>query len=173
MKLDTERLEIIPLTLSQLLKYLKSDNSLESELGLEANPRFVPSELVEAITQTILPTVADEDNNYLFSTIWTIVLKEKNVMVGDLCFKGEPNGLGEIEIGYGIYESFQGNGYMTEAIKTISEWAFTQEGVDSIIAETDNDNIPSHRVLEKNGFQQDKSIEGMLWWRLNKKTFAE
>ncbi len=169
MNLDTQRLEIIPLTLNQILKYLKSDSSLESELGFNANPRIVPSELLEAITQTIIPAVADEDNNYLFSTIWTIVLKEKNVMVGDLCFKGEPNGLGKIEIGYGIYKSFQGNGYMTEAIKAISEWAFTQEGVDSIIAETDNDNVPSHRVLEKNGFQQYQNIEGMIWWKLDRK----
>jgi len=37
--------------------------------------------------------------------------------VADVCFQGEPNEIGEIEIGYGTYKQHQGKGYMTEAVK--------------------------------------------------------
>ena len=36
-------------------------------------------------------------------------------MIGDLCMVGEPNADGEIEIGYGTYEQFQGKGFMTKS----------------------------------------------------------
>lgn len=165
MRIDTPRLTIIPLTYNQLQLYLKADGLLETELGLELKPRIISLELAEAFEQDILPLVASSDN-YLFSTLWTIVLKELNVMVGDLCFKGKPNDMGEVEIGYGIYVQFRGKGYMSEAISAITQWVFEQDGVGAVIAETDSENISSHRVLEKCGFAQYNASSGMLWWRL-------
>ncbi len=167
MQIDTPRLTIMPLTYKQLQLYVRADGLLEAELGLEPKPRFIPSELAEAFEQDILPLVACSDN-YLFSTLWTIVLKEENVMVADFCFKGIPNDVGEIEIGYGTYDQFQGKGYMTEAINAITHWAFKQDGVRAVIAETDAANISSHRVLEKCGFTVYNNAGEMLWWRLNK-----
>ena len=169
MKIETKRLILIPLNYDQLIKYLKSDNSLESELGLALNKRVVPDVLVDAFTKTILPAVRVNEDKYLFSTLWTIVLKSENTMVGDLCFKGVPNNFGEIEIGYGTYESFQGKGYMSEAIHSISNWAFTQSGVNAIIAETESSNISSHKVLKNNGFYNYQTIDNIIWWRLDRK----
>lgn len=44
-------------------------------------------------------------------------------MIGDLCIVGEPNQEGEIEIGYGVYDEFQGRGFMTEIVAGIAIWA--------------------------------------------------
>lgn len=44
-------------------------------------------------------------------------------MVGDLCFVGAPNSVGEIEIGYGIYDMHAGLGFMTEAVGAMISWA--------------------------------------------------
>ena len=170
MQIDTPRLTIIPLTDNLLQLYIKADGLLEAELGLEPKPRFIPSELAEAFDVDILPLVACSDN-YLFSTIWTIVLKDENVMIGDLCFKGMPNCIGEIEIGYGTYDQFQGKGYMIEAINAITHWAFKQDGVRAVIAETDAANIPSHRVLEKCGFMKCKNVDTMISWSLITNSF--
>jgi len=102
--IETKRLILKPLTHPQLLKYLKLDNSLEMDLNLKTTSRAISAELREALEQTILPNVADTNKNYLFSTLWTVISKEENKMVGDLCFIGEPNTDGEIEIGYGTYD---------------------------------------------------------------------
>ena len=71
--------------------------------------------------------------------------------IGDLCFKGL-GADGVVEIGYGTYTGFEGNGYMTEAVIALVQWAARQPGVLCIEAETGEDNKASQRVLEKSGF---------------------
>lgn len=164
--LETERLLIIPLTYSQMLKYIASDNSLETELGLKPSARTIVPELKEALEETILPGVADPNRDYLYSTLWSIIDKSIQERVGDFCFKGEPNAEGEIEIGYGIDSAFQNKGYITEAISAAVNWARTQPVVQFITAETEKENVPSMRVMEKAGFTKFKETETMIWWHL-------
>jgi len=166
--IETERLLIKPLSYAQLLLYVKLDNSLEKSLGLQPHYRSLPGELKEALEQLILPQVEMLGEDILFSTLWTIIDKQKKLMVGDLCFKGEPNAPGEVEIGYGTYSAFQGKGFMTEAISAISHWALSQAEVQTILAETHKENISSHKTLSRNGFKEYKHVENMIWWRLNK-----
>ena len=83
-------------------------------------------------------------------SIWMIELKD-GTHIGELCFKGlDKNGIAEI--GYGINDKYQNNGYATEAVKAVLEWAFTDPKVTVIEVETDAGNIASKRVLEKCGF---------------------
>jgi [ribosomal protein S5]-alanine N-acetyltransferase len=164
--IETERLILKPLSYEQLIKYTKCDNSLEKELNLNETSRTISPELKEAFEQTILPNVADKTKNYLYSTLWTAILKTENKMVGDLCIFGEPNAEGEIEIGYGTYEEFQNKGLMTEIVRGIIEWVKSQPKVKSIIASTDKTNIASFKVLEKNGFEKTGETERLLNWKL-------
>lgn len=164
--IETNRLIIRPLTYNQLIKYLECDNSLEEELNLNTTSRTISPELKEAFEQTILPNVADETKNYLYSTLWTAISKTENKMIGDLCIVGEPNDKGEIEIGYGTYEAFQGKGYMTEIVGGIAEWAKKQTIVKSIIASTDKTNAASFKVLEKNNFSKNGESDDLFHWKL-------
>lgn len=150
--IESERLILKPLTHDQLVKYIRNDNSLERELKLNPTKKVISPELKEALEQTILPNVADTGKNHLFSTLWTIILKAESRMVGDLCFVGEPDANGEIEIGYGTYEDFRGKGYMKEAVACVIEWVKMQENVKSIFAQTAKDNPASFAVLEKKPF---------------------
>lgn len=164
--IETERLILKPLTYTQLVKYAQCDNTLEEELKLNKTFRTISPELKEALEQTFLPNVADKTKNYLYNTLWTAVSKAENIMIGDLCIVGEPNADGEIEIGYGTYEEFQGKGFMTEIVGGIIEWAKKQEIVKSIIASTDKTNIASFKVLEKNSFIKIGESETFLNWKL-------
>lgn len=164
--IETERLILRPLTYEQLIKYSKSDNSLEAELNLEKSPRSISPELLEALDYGILPNVADEQQNYLFSTLWTIILKESKKMVGDVCFKGEPNIDGEIEISYGTHFEFRRKGYMTEAVGEMLKWAKMQSNVMKILANTEKNNLSSQRVLRINGFSQINEADGIIYWEI-------
>mgnify|MGYP001191765629 FL=1 len=167
--IKTERLRIQPLTYDQLVKYAQLDGSLEKELNLNKTSRSISPDLKEALEQTILPAVADSNKNYLFSTLWTIISKSENKMVGDLCFYGEPNIGGEIEIGYGTYAEFEGKGYMTEAVRGIIGWAARQPNVKSIIAHSDHSNTASCKVLEKNNFVRVGDTDALITFKLNLK----
>ncbi|HUW05006.1 MAG TPA: GNAT family N-acetyltransferase [Williamwhitmania sp.] len=163
--LETERLLIIPLTYEQLVKYGQNDGSLEQELCLNISPRVISAELAEALEKAILPRVADTSRNYLYSTLWSVILKEKNQMVGDLCFMGEPNDMGEVEIGYGTYPAFRGKGYMAEAVGGMVGCAAEQPEVRAVVASTNKDNPASMAVLVKNGFVRTGETDSLIHWK--------
>lgn len=57
------------------------------------------------------------------------------------------------EIGYFIGEDFWGKGYMTEIIKEITKYTFSNFDIIRIYAEPFEDNKASRRALEKAGFK--------------------
>lgn len=164
--IETARLILKPLTYTQLVKYIAADGSLEKELQLNTVSRTITPDLKEALEQTILPNVADTSKDYLYNTLWSAIAKEKNQIIGDLCIIGEPNAAGEIEIGYGTYDVFQGKGYMTEIVQGIISWAKTQSLVKSIKASTEKTNAASFRVLEKNNFIKVGETDTEFKWKL-------
>lgn len=164
--IQTERLRLLPLTHDQLQQYLRADHSLEEALQVVPIDLVISPELKEAIEQAFLPNTANPEKNYLFCTLWTIILKAESRMVADLCIVDEPNENGEIEIGYGTYEADQGKGYMTEAVGGIIQWARQQPAVKTIVAGTDKTNIASYTILQKNGFVRSGETETGFTWRL-------
>ncbi|HMG14969.1 MAG TPA: GNAT family N-acetyltransferase [Saprospiraceae bacterium] len=164
--LETKRLVIIPLTFDQLVKYITNDNSLEHDLGLNDSCREISPDLKDALESTIMPNVANHDKDILYSTLWTMILKEEKKMVGDLCFVGEPNAEGEIEIGYGTYESYRNKGLMTEAVGAMIDWAKTQTNVKTMLASTEKENTASYSVLIKNHFTRLSESESLINWGL-------
>lgn len=163
--IESDRIILKPLTYNQLEKYIRNDNSLENELNLNPTSRTISPELKEALENTILPNVAETEKNYFFPTLWTVISKADNKIVGDICIIGEPNAEGEIEIGYGTYDEFQRKGFMTEAVKCILKWAETEPKVNSILASTSKTNIPSFTVLEKNNFINTCKTETLFNWQ--------
>jgi ribosomal-protein-alanine N-acetyltransferase len=164
--IQTKRLNIKPLTYDQMAKYVKADNSLEAELNVNKTTNIIVPKLKDALENTIFPNLADPKKNYLFSTLWTMIDTDLNEMVGDLCFVGQPNEQGEVEIGYGSYEAFRGKGYMVEAVGGMVGWAKTQAQVNAIIASTDKTNVASYTILQKNGFVKTGENDSLFHWRL-------
>lgn len=91
-------------------------------------------------------------NQWDWYAIWMIELKD-GTHVGELCFKGLSED-GSTEIGYGIAEEYQGKGYATEAVTSVVSWAFNQNGICRIEAETEESNSASINVLNKCGFKR-------------------
>jgi [ribosomal protein S5]-alanine N-acetyltransferase len=86
-----------------------------------------------------------------------IVLRESGrVMVGNVGFHGGPgvNAPGHdcaLEIGYGILPGHRRQGYATEAVTALLEWA-RREGIDHFVASVAPDNEPSLAIIHKLGF---------------------
>ncbi len=162
----TDRLTLVPLSLRQVYLYLDENFSLEKELGALNYPRKVPKELLDPINLVILPSLENPDRKNIYYTLWVMICRKSNQIVGDLCFKGPPNKFGEMELGYGTYPDFQKKGYMTNAITGLVEHIAKDREVKSVIAETNKDNLASIKTLKKANFIQFRETEKTVWWKI-------
>jgi len=165
--LETEKLKLIPLDAQNLRWSIEDRRKMEKNLGVKITDTELEKPVKKAM-RTSLKMVLENKKDYLWFTSWEIILKKENRIIGGLCFKGCPDEKGRVETGYGMQDEYRCKGYATEAVKELINWAFTQEKVLSVIAETEKDNLPSHRVLEKVGMEKYKENEKMFWWRINK-----
>ena len=136
----------IRITTSRLVLYPASDAQMKDLIANERDP-----ELQKAYSE-MLEGCIKEPENRLWYAAWFLELRdEPGLIVGDLCFKGAPKE-GSVEVGYGLREGFCKKGYMREALRAMTEWAFAQPGVRCVEAETGPDNFDSQKVLAVCGF---------------------
>lgn len=165
--LTTERLRIHPLDAGEFSAFLAGSGEMERLLGLKPSPERLDPESQAAMEWLALQMVVHPDE-FPWWTNWQIILQKENVAVGSLCFKGGPDDQGGVEVGYGLYSPFLNQGIMTEALAALTDWALKQNGVLYVMAESEKWNLPSHRVLEKNGFLlYNETEEFFYFWRKN------
>lgn len=162
--ITTDRLKMIPLKAENLGLLIKDQKQLESNLSLNESSSILSQELKQAMEVRLSKVLTDE-KNYFWCTNWIIVSKDINEIVGGIMIKGTPNDNGEVVIGYYTHFEHQGNGFMTEAVTNLKNWLLKQANVIYVIADTEKDNIGSHRVLEKTGAEMYKETEELFFWR--------
>ncbi len=165
MILETERLILIPLSLDQLKKAIDSRAEVALELGLNPKINNLDKNLVRVYNMKI-QNIERDPNNILFYTYWQIALRLEKRIIGQIGFKGIPNGLGQIEIGYGIEEGYRNKGFTTEAVIKIIEWVFSQDiiPVKYVTACTNKENIASQKVLLKAGMRITNEDDKYFFW---------
>lgn len=99
---------------------------------------------------------------------------DERILIGNGGFKGRPDAAGSVELGYSICRDYQNQGYATEAVFGLVFWAFQQDGVNRITAETLPELKASIRVLEKNNFvfQGEGSEPGIILYALTRERFV-
>jgi RimJ/RimL family protein N-acetyltransferase len=158
-KLQTSRLTLIPLNHQQLQVWQKSGRKdLEKILDLQHNPweleLFYEQETSTALREYWIPQTAKFPLDYYWYTNWEIILNSSSCSVGGLGLAGLPDNEGTTEIGYALDQKYRGLGIATEAVQALSDWAFQDQGLQLLRAETPGDNAGSQRVLIKNEFKK-------------------
>lgn len=92
---------------------------------------------------------------------------ELATVVGTCGFKTGPLTNGEIEIAYGTFPAFEGQGYATAAAAAMVDIARTSPLVTRVIAHTLPEPNASGRVLTRNGFRRHGEVmdpeDGLVW----------
>lgn len=83
-----------------------------------------------------------------------VTQKPEGNLIGMLGIGNKEEVDNEIEIAYFISEEHCNNGYMTEAVKGMTEWTFDNIRIEYLIAIVELNNIPSQKVVEKCGFHK-------------------
>lgn len=166
--LQTERLEITALSHEQLSLALYQPHRLAGQLGIKIDTDVFSEESRQAMMVKMARMTYVETSLHHWYTYFLIVLSEERRAVGVCGFKGAPTQAGAVEVGYAMHPGYRNHGYMTEAVRALVQWAFQQEGCQTVTAETLRDNYASQRVLQKAGLVLDRGGEIMLYWRIDK-----
>ena len=134
MMIETKRLRIYPAAREQMEAFIAAET--------DADLKTAYTEMLEGCLR--------HPDQWHWNAMWMIELRD-GTHIGDLCFKGL-GANGTVEIGYGVLEEYQGQGYAAEAVDAVVVWALDQPDVTRVEAETAPDNRASQRVLDKCGF---------------------
>lgn len=154
--LETERLLLVPYQLSYIEATLIGDDKLSEVSGYDVAEEWPGVEFF-----FYLPYVLEAVKEDRTKEKWThlVILKSENKIIGEVSAQGTPELTGEAELGYGIVETYAGNGYATEGAQAILEWLFSEE-IKSIRAKTYLYHKKSQNILKKLGFE--KTGEGIF-----------
>ena len=124
------------------------------------------------------PNTEEESKNYIQVVIshqqeqprrtysFALILKAEKSLIGCCSIHISDPANGEGWIGYVLNRRYWNYGYMTEAVKRVVDFGFSQLELHKIIATCGPDNVASARVLEKSGMQregylrEDKYVKG-------------
>nr|WP_225445435.1 GNAT family N-acetyltransferase [Paenibacillus arenosi] len=106
MKIHSERLELVPIDIvhshTPIFAYYMN------------NKKHIQLYIEQLIT----------DPDLLGWGVWLVISKDANEVIGDIGFKGKPV-KETVEVGYGFMPEARNNGYATESVKALVNWAFS------------------------------------------------
>ncbi|MEV5154794.1 GNAT family N-acetyltransferase [Streptomyces werraensis] len=97
--------------------------------------------------------------------MYVLVRREDDRAVGAMGFHGAPAD-GRVEIGYDLVVEARGNGYATEALRTLSAWALGQDAVHTVVAVVEETNVPSQKVVTRAGFTEVSRQDDRITYEL-------
>lgn len=157
MKLESNRLEIIPLNLHEMRIFIKSRGDYEKHANLAVTgvevPEFYREEIKEAI-QLEPESWTSKNKEYLFHTFWLMVLKKNKTIVGQFEFNGRPNPQGDVEIFFMVEVPYRRKGIATEAMVEILKWGCKTKLFRKVLIEADFRNKAAMASLQKLGFKK-------------------
>jgi [ribosomal protein S5]-alanine N-acetyltransferase len=148
----SERLRLVAATPTLVRAELEGGRGFAGLLGAVV-PESWPPEMLRDV-RPLFARVHEDHPNWTGWLDWYAIRCDTPtpVLCGSLGFKGPPDALGTVEIGYSILPEHQRRGLGTEMVEMLARWACAQPAVRFIEAETALENRGSIRVLERNQF---------------------
>lgn len=146
-ELETERLKLRALCADD------RDVIFKLRTNVQVN-RYIMREREKSLKQTdsfitrILTNVAENKSVY-----WVITSRENGKLLGTICLWNFAFDAMEAELGYELFPTHQGKGFMHEALQAVTRYGFDSLRLELISAYTHKENEASIRLLERNAFQ--------------------
>ena len=157
-EITTDRLRLIPLEYDYLEMLKDSRPEFENAMGLnESNLSFqgVYQDIRMEQLEFWLENAQSLDEDFRWHTNWELVDTSLNVSVGTASFFGSPNRKGEVILGYFIGDQHRRQGYMTEALSALTDWAIKFGKAKRVISFVESESAALDGLLKKCGFRKE------------------
>ncbi len=170
LRIETKRLLLLPISYQCMTSLLDGTQTELEKQGYLICDDWITLEVLQYldIIRSFMPPDMPPDGFFT----WAIIERGSKLVIGDVGFKGPPNEMGVIDIGYGIAPCARGKGYATEAVLAMMEWAFSQPGVRRISAECLDDNGASIHILQKAGMKEMIRDGNTIFWEIKREAFV-
>lgn len=157
LELTTPRLVLVAGTLEHVEAELQGRDALRSMLGATVPEDWPPGEYDRDAQEFFRGRLAGGGPAMVGWITWYGITRSpagaREALVAGAGFFGPPSE-GVVEIGYSVVPGARGAGYATEIVAALCTFAFSHDAVQTVIAHTTPDNVPSQRVLLKCGFTE-------------------
>jgi len=89
---------------------------------------------------------------------FAVSLASSGALIGDVALCAGPAASREAELGFTFATAHQGQGYATEAVGAVLQYAFAQLAMHRVSARTDARNLRAQRLLERLGFRREGEL---------------
>jgi RimJ/RimL family protein N-acetyltransferase len=145
--LTTPRLRLHPLSLAEM-QALLDGRAVNGQRWADGYP--LDGSLVAIAMQLDLAKRGTERGPFGH---YQVILRDEDLVIGDIGFHAPPDDLGEVSVGFGIVPAARRRGYAAEALRALLAWALRRPEVRSVHADTDLVNLASQRVLLSAGMR--------------------
>ena len=141
--------------------------AVASGVGDNGHPWAAGYPLGSSLLRAELKLAADAHERPLgrFGT-YQVVRRADGHVIGDVGFMGPPDAIGAVNVGCAITDDARGQGYATEALAAVLEWARGQTGLTCVLADTTRSNLASQRLLERVGLNRVGEDGELLYYML-------
>jgi RimJ/RimL family protein N-acetyltransferase len=165
--LITQRLQLVPATVTLIDAELAGPQSLEAQLHASVPSDWPPEHHEPSVLEFWRGRLKDPASAGWWMHYVLLLESERPTVVASVGYKGPPSD-GVVEIGYSVVPSRQRRGLATEACRALIEAAW-ERGATSVLAHTFEELVPSIGVLRKLGFKRvGLTDDGELEFRLDR-----
>ncbi len=152
--LTTARLELWPINLDFVEAVLAGDRAAAEQVCAAALPEAWPGpDLVWRAFAASIEAVRADPATRLWGDRLMISRTLPRRVIGSVVFHGRPHD-GVAEVGYGVEDRAQRQGYATEGTRACVDWALAQDGIAAVTATTFPWHLASLRVIERLGMRR-------------------
>jgi len=155
--MDTTRFNPFPILTTERLILRKISMGDDQAIYLQRSSPVVNKYIARALAANVAGaqgwiTRINSNVDTGISVNWAITLKDTGDFIGLICLWNFSEDLTIAETGYELSPDYYGKGYMSEGLKSVLEYGFTNLSLATIKAYTHMENANSRKLLEKNGF---------------------
>jgi RimJ/RimL family protein N-acetyltransferase len=98
---------------------------------------------------------------------FAVTLASSGTLLGDvaLCTSRVGVGQAEAELGFTFASAHHGQGYATEAVRAVVQYAFRHLAMHRVFSRTDARNVRAQRLLERIGFRLEGEFRESTWFK--------
>jgi aminoglycoside 6'-N-acetyltransferase len=96
---------------------------------------------------------------------FAVSLAPSGSLIGDAALRTSRADARQAELGFTFAAAHQNQGYATEAVRAVVEYAFLKLAMHRVYSRTDARNLRAQRLLERLGFRREGELRESIWFK--------